>query len=248
MQAVILAAGDGGRLHPLTSRSHKPLLEVGGRALIQHVLASLRDGGVTDAVIVLGYRGEQIRQALALDPPEGMRLRFVENEGFLLGNARSIWAARGAVDGSFVLAMADHLVEPALVRELTDGADGHCRLAIEHATPADTRAHEATLAHVEGGMVTDLGKAIERWNALDTGVFWCTPAVFDAMTPAMRDGEAGDVFAVLARDGKLEAVDVSGCEWIDIDTIDDLRRAELSFSHRNGQRRYGAPDEHVVGA
>lgn len=226
MQAVIIAAGDGGRLYPLTCDTPKPLLELRGRPIINHVLDALHVAGVTDAVVVLGYRGDKIQRALEESAPCGMRIRFVENDEFMLGNARSIWAAREAVEGSFVLAMADHLVEPALVRALTDGADGRCRLAVEHTHDADSRADEATLAHVRDGLVIDLGKGIPEWNALDTGLFWCTPRIFDAMTHELRDGEAGAVFASLARAGQLDAADASGHRWIDIDTVEDLRRAD----------------------
>jgi choline kinase len=79
---------------------------------------------------------------------------------------------------------------------------------------------------VVAGRVVDLGKGLADWNAIDTGAFWCTPRVFDVMTPKARDGEVGDVFAALARAGELEAVDVTGARWIDIDTAADLRRAE----------------------
>jgi choline kinase len=154
-----------------------------------------------------------------------MRIRYVENEEFMLGNARSIWAARAVVDGPFLLAMSDHLVEPDLARALVEDADGRCRLAVEHTHAADDRAGEATLAHVLDGRVIDLGKSIPEWNALDTGLFWCTPRIFDAMTGCMRDGEAGAVFASLARTGELDAVDVSGRRWMDIDTVEDLRLA-----------------------
>jgi choline kinase len=230
LQAVVLAAGDGGRLHPRTSATPKPLLRAGGRPIIDHVLDALRAAGVRDTTIVVGYRGDQVRAALAGGAPAGMTLRFVENEHYLLGNARSLWAARGAVPGSFVLAMADHLLEPGLLRALTAGADGRCRLAVERAAPGDPRAHEATRARVEGGRVLDLGKQIDGWNALDTGAFWCTPAVFDAITPELRDGEAGAVFARLARAGRLDAVDVTGSRWVDIDTEDDLCAAEAMLA------------------
>jgi len=230
MQAVILAAGDGGRLYPLTCATPKPVLKLHGRPIINHVLDALCAAGVDDAVIVLGYRGEQIRRALETFAPPAMRLRFVENDAYALGNARSIWAAREAVDGPFVLAMADHLVEPALVRALTEGVDGRFRLAVEPAHNDDARAGEATLAHVREGRIVDLGKGIAEWNALDTGSFWCTPQIFDVMSRRLRDGEASAVFALLARSGGLDAVDVGGYRWIDIDTVDDLRRAAAQLS------------------
>ena len=228
MHALILAAGDGGRLHPLTDGVPKPLLKLRGRPIINHVLDGLAACGVGEATIVVGYHGDKIRTALENLHPCGMSLQFVENTAYDLGNAHSIWAARDAMprDEGFVLAMGDHLVEPALTAALIAGVGGRCRLAIDRAAPGDPRAAEATRARVRDGRVVDLGKMLDDWNALDTGAFWCTPRVFDAITPALRDGEAGAVFAALARAGELDAVDVTGRRWIDIDTADDLRAAE----------------------
>jgi NDP-sugar pyrophosphorylase family protein len=145
MHAVILAAGDGGRLHPHTAGVPKPLLTLGGRPILNHVLDALDDGGVSDATVVVGYHGDQIRRALADLAPRGMRIGFAENPDYLLGNARSIWAARAAVAAApgFLLAMGDHLVEPSMVAALAAGAAARCRLAIDRAAPADPRAAEA---------------------------------------------------------------------------------------------------------
>ena len=228
-QAVILAAGNGGRLHPLTADTPKPLVGVQGRPLIAHVLDALQEAGVRRATIVLGYRAGQIRSALERTTPAGMTVHFVENPHYHAGNARSLWAARDAVDGPFLLAMADHLVDPALVSSVLARRGDRCLLAVDRTHPADPRAAEATLALVEDGRVLDLGKRIEAWNALDTGVFWCTPAVFDAITHELGDGEAGAVFASLARAGQLDAVDVTGARWLDVDTPEDLAAAEAWF-------------------
>lgn len=226
MNAVILAAGDGGRLLPHTASLPKPLLPVRGRPLIHHVLEALKDAGVRNTTVVIGYRGEQVRRAVAPLRPGVMALRFVENDAWMLGNARSLWAARDTQRAPFVLAMADHIVEPEIVRRVAAVARGRCALAVERAGRDDPRADEATRALVRRRRVHALGKAIERWNALDTGVFWLTPAVFEAITPDLRDGEAGAVFASLAARGALDAVDVTGLRWADVDTPADLRAAE----------------------
>ena len=159
MHAVVLAAGDGGRLQPLTSNLPKPLLHVRGRPMINHVLDALFAAGITDATIVVGYRGEQIRTALANVHPCGMTLTFVENEAYDLHNARSLWVAAATVGQlpGFVLAMADHLVEAALVREVLDARSDICALAVERASRNDARADEATLALMRDGRVVDLG-------------------------------------------------------------------------------------------
>jgi choline kinase len=234
MRALILAAGDGDRLHPLTDGTPKPLLALRGRPIINHILDALAVAGVDDATVVVGYRAEQMRSALQHLGPPGMTVRFVDNPDYQHGNARSLWAAREAMlhGGGFVLVMGDHLVEPALIGAVARDSVGRCRLAVDRAGPGDPRAEEATRALVRDDRVVDLGKTLDDWNALDTGVFWCTPLIFDAITPALRDGEAGAVFAAVAHAGELDAVDVTGSGWIDIDTAGDLRAAEAFLEPR----------------
>lgn len=226
LSALILAAGDGGRLWPRTDALPKPLLPLAGRPIIAHVLEGLYGAGVRETVMVIGYHGEQLRRAAPQIAPRGMALRFVENESFELGNARSLWAARDAISAPFVLAMADHVVDPAITRALIDGAGARARLAVDRAERDDPRADEATRALLRDGRVADLGKGLRNWNALDTGSFWCTRDVFRALDRCDHDGELGAVFAHMARAGRLDAVDVTGERWVDIDTAEDLRLAE----------------------
>lgn len=239
MQAVVLAAGDGGRLLPHTADTPKPLLSLAGRPLINYVLDALHEAGIDDAVIVTGHQGDQVERALGNLRPCGMRVQFARNDEPLLGNARSIWSARDAVTGPFVLAMADHLIEPDLIRALIEAPGDRCRLAIERASAGDRRSDEATRARVRGGRIVALGKQIDDWNALDTGIFWCTPSIFGEVTPDRRDGEAGAVFASLAASGELDAVDVTGMAWLDIDTAQDLAEARARLGEFTAWRHDG---------
>ena len=75
MHAVILAAGDGGRLYPLTGATPKPLVRVAGRPLLHHVLDQLYAAGIREATIVLGHQAETIRGALPDLCPAGMTVR-----------------------------------------------------------------------------------------------------------------------------------------------------------------------------
>ena len=230
MQAVILAAGGGGRLRASDADLPKPLFPLCGRPIIRHVLDALASCGVIDVTVVVGAGGDEVRRALGADAPPSMRLRFVENADARTGNARSFWLAAEDRREGFLLTMADHIIEPAIVRAVIDGADDRSRLAVEMAAPHDARASTATLARVVDGRVVDLGKGIAGWNALDTGVFWCEPGIADAVEPDLRDGELAAVFAALARAGRLDAVDVTGMRWIDIDTPKDLREAEAMLA------------------
>src|SRR5438552_10269467 len=142
LQAVVLAAGDGDRMHPHARGRPKSLIPICGRPIINHVLDGLFAAGVRDTLIVVGFESDELRRALTDVSPCGMTVRFVENLEFAAGNARSLWAARNEVRGPFVLAMADHLAAPAIARKLAVGAGDRCRLAVEFADQDDARANE----------------------------------------------------------------------------------------------------------
>ena len=76
MKAMILAAGRGERLRPLTDQCPKPLLPIGGKPMIEHTITALVDNGITEIIINLSYRGEQIRDALGDGKRLGARLSY----------------------------------------------------------------------------------------------------------------------------------------------------------------------------
>ena len=227
MRAVVLAAGDGGRLGPYTSSSPKPLIGLEGRRIIDYTLDSLEESGVLEAVVVTGYLGDRLRETLSAGWEGAMDLRFVHNPDFKGGATTSLAAARTACsDEPFILAMADHLLSPPLIGKLVDAAlDRTCCsfVAADFQLREAAYAHEATkLALDETGRVTAIGKDVGDWDALDTGAFYCRPEVWDALEEIPRGAELSVLFAQLAARGLLHAADVSGAFWYDIDTVEDL--------------------------
>jgi MurNAc alpha-1-phosphate uridylyltransferase len=93
MRAMILAAGRGERMRPLTDTQPKPLLEVGGKALIQYHLEALAQAGIKDIVINLAWQGELIRRALGEGERFGVRIRYSEEPQGALETGGGIMAA-----------------------------------------------------------------------------------------------------------------------------------------------------------
>ncbi len=230
-RAVVLAAGDGGRLGPHTTYTPKPLVELGGRRIIDYTLESLRAAGVKEALVVTGYRSEQVMEALSGEHRSHPGLEFAHNPGFEGGAARSLLAAREyAGDDSFLLVMSDHILGADLIRALLSATEAGSNAVgadfLRGRSHAATYVQEATKLRVaETGHVTAIGKDLAEWQALDTGAFFCSPGTWDAVAACEPDAELSDVFAVLARRRELVVADVSGCFWYDIDTDADLRAA-----------------------
>ena len=103
MKGVILAAGFGGRLRPLTLSTPKVLLEIGGQSLISYPFEAMRAAGIDDIGVVVGYRADEVSEYVQ-DMYPGVTI--IHNEHYDGGNAISIYAAREFVsDEPFVLCM-----------------------------------------------------------------------------------------------------------------------------------------------
>ncbi len=228
MRAVILAAGEGGRLEDLTAALPKPLVPLDGRAIIDYTLEALVDAGISEALVVTGYREAQLRAALGEGRP-GLTLSFASNDRYHCPASLSLRAARTYVgDSPFVLVMADHVLSCDIVRAL---CAAHTRRPGASFVAADCSerdpgyAAEATKIELSNGAVIAIGKKLAKWDALDAGAFLLAPAAWDAVDAVPESCELSIIFAELARRGTLFAADISGAFWYDIDTGDDLAAA-----------------------
>ncbi|MEO6398385.1 MAG: NTP transferase domain-containing protein [Tepidiformaceae bacterium] len=235
-RAVILAAGDGGRLYQRTHAMAKPLLPLNGRPIISYTLNALAFAGIREVLVVAGYRESQVRDALAEGNPE-LAISFASNPRFEGGASLSLAAARQACgEEPFLLLMADHVLSGSLVRRLmrTFAADSaHCYVAAD-ACPRDPdftdEATKLALAADGSRRVTAIGKLLPHWETLDAGAFALTPAVWAAAAAMPEDCELSAIMAELARRELLYGADVSGASWYDIDTEEDLAAASLMLA------------------
>jgi len=229
---VILAAGYGTRMAPLTHHYPKPLVPVAGKPLITYILEALAHASIKHVVVVDGYQGERIRRTLGDGSAHGVRLTYVRSRHAGRGNALSLYAARKVVgDRPFLLLMGDHLVTPALVQQVLRPLPHHNTLCVDR-DARWARAEEATLVWMEpDGQITSIGKRLPHYNGVDTGLFWLTPVVFRAIE-AVRDASGRpptltETMRWLIKQGPgLWAREVSGAAWMDVDTVRDLRQAE----------------------
>lgn len=229
MKAVILAAGDGGRLAPFTHGTPKPLLRVSGRPLLQYTLEALAGAGVGDVVVVVGYRAEQLEQGARSIPSE-VSFAFVPNPAFTGGASLSLRAAREACgDDPFLLLMADHMLSREIVAALVGAwkPGGPSLIATDASAWPAAYLREATRVRFQDASpaVAAIGKGLEPFDALDTGAFLLGPAVWRALDAVPEDCELSVVFTELARREGLHGVDVSGATWYDVDTAADLDAA-----------------------
>jgi NDP-sugar pyrophosphorylase family protein len=232
-RAVILAAGFGGRLGPLTHSRPKSLVAVSGRPLIEHILDSVRQAGVPEVVVVLGHHGDQVRSHLGDGRHHGLAIGYSWNDQYHLGNASSLWSALPLVAHEpFLLLMADHLVSASLLQTVLAAGRGSWRslIAVDRSDLGPEAAAEATKVALADGLVAGVGKQIERWHAFDTGVSYWLPGAFSGVSGSIYDGELAAFVAHVSGQGRVTACDVTGHFWLDVDTQDDLMLAERHLS------------------
>lgn len=243
--AVILAAGNGTRLAgdregPAPS---KPLTELAGIPLVVRTLMTLQAGGFDRAVLVTGYRGAEVQAALRSDRRVRLELAFAHNEQWRQSNGVSVLAARPFVHGGeFHLLMSDHIFDVAILDALAAARlpAGGALLAVDRKLGSIFDMDDATkVVTDEQGLIVRIGKELEEFGAVDTGVFRCTPALFDALEAARErrgDCSLSDGVGTLAATGRMGTVDVGDAWWQDVDTPGSMvfgRRLLLEAARRS---------------
>lgn len=227
--ALIIAAGAGSRVQG-AGPAVKCLLTVGEQPLLRRLLDQFAAAGIERAHVVVGFQAPLLRAALA-DWPLGLAVEFVENPRWQLRNGISVLAAAEALRAErFLLSMSDHVFDPRIVARATECAvpDGGATLLVDSKVDQVFDLDDATKVRATGERITALGKDLEPFSAIDTGLFCCRPQVFDALREAERsrgDCSLSDGMSLLARAGRLRAEDVGDAWWQDVDTPEMLAEA-----------------------
>jgi choline kinase len=237
MKAVILAAGVARRLAPLTDYTHKCLLPVGGRSLLDRMLDSLAASGVDESVLVVGHCPDQVRRA-AGTARGAMRIGYVENPDYQKGSILSLWRARDTLLRDRTLVMdADVLFPDRFLRGLID-APAPSALLLDRGFQ-DTG--EEVKLYAVGARVIALGKKLvpEAWEVVGEGIgfFKCSRAhareYIDLLEASIQEtggaNEYEDALHRLLARVPVGWVDVTGLPWTEVDFAEDLRRAETQI-------------------
>ena len=237
MRAMILAAGKGTRLRPLTDTVPKPLLEVAGRPMIDFPLQLLREAGIQEVVINLHHLGEQIRNRLGDGRAYGMRISYSEEDP-ILDTGGAIAAAKAFLGGAtFVVLNADTVIDLRL-RDVIDFHRAHQATATMVLRPdPDAARHDAITVDATQRIHSILGHsdacgaaAAAAGNRLMyAGIMVLDPRVFDYMGQGVFS-ITRDVFPRLLAAAEPLYGYVHAGYWRVLDTPTDLvaGRAELA--------------------
>jgi choline kinase len=232
-KAIILSAGQGKRLSPLTDTRPKCLVELSGRTVLHWQLRHLRQAGITEVVVVTGFAAETVESEIAgLDLP-GMTVRTLFNPFFgLTDNLATCWLARGEMVGDFLLLNGDTLFEPAIAERLMAAPSAPITVTIDRKAAGYDADDMKVLT--DGDALRAIGKTIESYDAESIGFLRFNPegaALFTKIVEAALRTPEGlkrwylSVINQIAQDHDVVRVrSIEGLDWAEMDFPEDLPR------------------------
>ncbi|HEX5004673.1 MAG TPA: NTP transferase domain-containing protein [Gemmatimonadales bacterium] len=232
MKAIITAAGQSSRLWETTGREPKTLLPFGDGSILQSILGNFGEVGITEFVIVTGYRGDLIAQHLREHDNFGMAVELLDNKEWHRGNGLSVMKALAhlAPEEPAILSMADHVVSPAALAAVRDGPAGMNLLLVDPRIAECFDLPDATKVRREGDRIADIGKDLTDYDVLDCGVFRLDQrfrAALEAAVGQGREGISDGVRVLVEGPGFGTVLLPPGAAWLDIDTPESYHHALL---------------------
>lgn len=245
MRALVLAAGKGTRLSHI---SPKPLTPFLGLTLIERTILSAKEAGITEIVIVVGYKGEDVKKVLDSGECLGVKLRYIENPDWERENGLSALKAKEVLDKeNFILLMSDHVFDPKILSEILRKGREKCVLAVDTNIEKIFDREDATKVLIENGVPKAIGKELADYNAVDCGIFYCTPELFKALEKTTGEGRYTliDACQYLIEEERLEVMEVESKFWYDIDTQESLKHAEKRMLESLTKETDGIISRHI---
>ncbi|MFW9997813.1 MAG: DUF4202 family protein [Candidatus Odinarchaeota archaeon] len=243
LKAVIIAAGDGSRLGAYTGNKPKCLIRIHGLSIIDRIILLARKSGLKEFIIVTGYEASVLKQELGDGNKHGVSIQYVHNGEWEKENGLSVYRARELVGDEFILLMSDHLFDPGTLKKLKKRflQENECILAVDRDIKRVFDLEDATKVRCEGNTIMDVGKEIQDFNAIDTGMFRCNRTIFTALEECFKEGQytLGAAVKRLAGKGLLRAIDVEGNFWHDIDTKADIKNVKKQYLENLNKRTDG---------
>jgi choline kinase len=229
-RAIILSAGQGSRLSPLTDRRPKCLIDLSGRSMLAWQLRALEAAGLEEAVVVTGFGANLVDAEIARLGGSRLKVRTLFNPFFALAdNLASCWLARREFDGDVLLLNGDTLFESAVAERLIGAPPAEITVAIDRKPAYDSDDMKVL---TEGDRLCAIGKTIEAYDAESIGFLRFSPEGAQrfaaAIDETMRRAEGLRLWYLrvidhLARTTEAVRVQsVEGLDWGETDFPEDV--------------------------
>ncbi len=237
--AVILAAGTGSRLRPLTDDRPKPLVPLGSGTILSRAVDALVGAGVSRLVVATGYKEHALRHALA---ESSLEVTFCPNPDYAATqNSVSLALCRDAVGGDSFFRLDGDVVFDAEILSRLNSSSAYISAAVDRERKLDDEAMKVRLergsqdiaAFGKGIPLSESGGESIGIERIDSSA---CEELFDALDGARAAGDTHlyyeDVYSrLILRGARVRAVDITGLRWCEVDSLEDLDQARELFSH-----------------
>ena len=235
MKAIILSAGQGSRLLPLTADKPKCLIEFSGKTLLDWQLDALIANGIGDIVVVVGFKSDAVEAHLEARAETRASVRTLFNPFFQVAdNLGSVWLARPEMTGDFLILNGDTLVSPALVAKAINDSRAPITVTVDQKSGYDA---DDMKVRREGPRLTAIGKTLplDEVNAESIGLLLFkgdgSTTFSDAVDAVMHTAEGTKswylkVINRIAQDSYVGTVSIKGHDWGEVDFPADVVNAQ----------------------
>ncbi|MCL0064745.1 sugar phosphate nucleotidyltransferase [Dehalococcoidia bacterium] len=244
MKAVILAAGEGKRMHPLTYTRPKVMVPLAGRPILEHLVLEIKQAGIRDFIFIVGYRDEAVRNHFGHGERWGVSIDYMTQRK-QSGTADALRPASGLIDGSFLLANGDAIVASGEIRRIIT-RDGNTMGLVETEDTTDMGVVE-----VRDGKVARIYEKAEPppTQLVNAGIYLLTPEIFSAISATHKSSrgeyELTDSLQLLMEGGIPLSYEMIA-SWINISYPWDLLRANEELLIQMEPAIQGEIEDHVV--
>ena len=222
MKAIILSAGEGKRMRPLTLTKPKTMLPVAGKPIIQYNIEALRDNGVTEILLIVNYEESMVKDYFKDGNKFGVKISY-ETQKELLGTANAIEYGKDFVDDTFIVLNGDIILDSSIISSILEEYSNHDSDTLMVLKKVDNPSNFGVV-EVENNRVKNI---IEKpsldeapSNLINTGIYIFNKDIFDkiAKTTKSQRGEyeITDSLAMQINEGQIVRGFTTDKEWIDI--------------------------------
>jgi choline kinase/phosphatidylglycerophosphate synthase len=239
VDALILAAGDGTRLSPFTKDKPKVMIEIYGIPILERSLHVLKNVGVKRALIIIGYRGDVIREYLG-NEWKGMEIIYEKTDWYDDGILKSAIKGKGVIKDRFIFLCGDTIPEEESLK-LALAKDGQVVISVRNLED------DSVVAEVlENGIVQNIGmrKDLEKFNRTVAGISVNDPVFFDAIEDCVKNKifDRPDAIKWMIRKGyKVNSFEISNDTLLEVDTFEDLKKAKRVIFEKAWKQRLPNP-------
>jgi glucose-1-phosphate thymidylyltransferase len=230
MRAIVLAAGEGSRLRPLTVHKPKPMVRAANKPIVQHVVEALVQNGVRDITLVVGHHRSKVQSHFGDGGRFGCKVTYAFQEA-LTGTTQGL-ATAPRPEGPFLLLSGDNVVDVSLIKRALAEAPGPAMVVHKSERPS-----KYGVVHLEGERVERVIEkpADPRSEWVNTGVYVLPPEYHDRARKATADGVLGftDVLDAAIREGARVTAVRSDDLWADAVYPWDLLRVHAELLRRS---------------